>query len=705
LACLVLVAGPADAASGQLSIPEDSQDVIQGDSVLINVTFGANDPEEDVSVHCNVGCPVWERTVVFDEEKANCEITDAYVEGSDAQESRRVCQISFPEGFHNTDGGPPAADAGEPSRAATYDVRLADDEDEAYASFDAHLSTASTCRPLSDTQTRTGAAQRTDVVKLSSSGHADGERVTLQVRDGQQIFFERTFTSEGPSIAYHFRWSVPRDLPIEGNQRGAQIVVDSGSSSDREEIAIRPGVAQPLVVRQPGLFNDPTEFNRTEEVKVWTGYRFLAAPPDCTDVPPDRSIQPVTSEQVDGSPPSVQIRRISEGPGPRTVETVDTQRTVFAPQNNLFLVNYTIPKDERATDEDNQDPVYDVRFERTQLADGNYIAAYNSRNYEVYPYTIQPEFTVLQDEVERLETAQLVMNLTYADGSPFTPNDTSEQLEVSFGQEGEGPEYTFEANHRRKGLWNVSKDLGFQYEPLGAYTWRVHEVTDAHGPPGEENRVGATVTDVVDVLSARPRLDVTTIVNDESVDGAERTQRVHVRVDARYQNGEPLTEDNVDPSMGGIGLNVDKRNEFGRIVDQERYVMTHAGDPGTWIESFRIGRTPSAAPAGSWDLEFEARDDQAPPNENITSTPASLPVRQTRRPAVWPPRGCCASSPAVGRRWCSRTRAPGRRPRPARPRCPRPPRAPVRRRWCRSRRRCRGRPRIRRPSSRGSPPR
>jgi hypothetical protein len=343
----------------------------------------------------------------------------------------------------------------------------------------------------------------------------------------------------------------------------------------------------------------------------------------------------VTAEQIGDDPPDVLVRRLNDQPTTRPTETVDTTSTEFT--QNTFLVNYTIDKDERATDQNESDPVYDIKYERSQLDDGSFIGSYDTNDFEVVPHEIEPEYAVLQDEAERLETAELVLNLTYADGTPFTPDDADDPLEIAFGLEGEEPEYTFEANYRGDGVWNVSHPLDFEYEPLGAYTWRIQETQDTNGGPGEANRVPATVTPVVDVVSARPRLNMTTIVDDEIVNGTQRTDRVHVRVEAAFQNGVPLTDDNVDPSNGGLLLQVNKRNEFGRVVDEERIVMAHTGDPGTWVESFRIGREPSTAPVGEWGLRVEARDDRTPANENVTSfpfqvEPAELSVQGTESP-------------------------------------------------------------------------
>jgi len=625
LVATLTLATPASAAGEDLTIPEEFRDVVEGDSVPINVTFGTlsddEDDEADIRVTCD-GCPTWIRTVTFDEEKANCETTDAFVDTEDGQAKRSeaVCRISFPEGFRDEDGGPRPAEIGEPARTTTYDVRMGVAGEEARTTFQAHLSSASTCRPLPG-ETKTGVGQRTDVLLLSTSGHPQGEEVTLTIRSANTDLFERTFQSAGESIAYHFRWQVPLDLPIEGDGREATLIVDAASGGETETIALRPAVAQASPFLQPGRFNQSVEYNRTQEVNVQTGFDFFAAPQDCKDVAWNRDIQPVREDQVGDDPPRVLVRRLSEAPGSPPVETVDTADTVFRASDDFFLVNYTIPRDADATEAEEEDPVYDVKFEETELADGNYIGEWNSTDYEVYPYEIEPEFAVLQEEVERLETASLVMNLTYADGSPFTPADADGDLEVAFGLEGEDPEFQQVANHRGDGVWNVSFDLGFDYEPLGEYTWRISELRDNNGPRGERNRVPETVTDVVDVVSARPRLNVTTIVDDTRVESVERTQRVQVRVDARFQNGQPLTEENIDPAIGGIGLDVDKRNEFGRVVDQDSYVMKHAGDPGTWIESFRIGRSPSSAPVGTWDLSFEARDDRTPANENVTSVP------------------------------------------------------------------------------------
>jgi hypothetical protein len=630
LAGLLAVSVSASAQSGDVRIVDGYEHVIEGDSVPINVSFSAGQSEETVAVECD-SCLEWEREVVFDEQKANCEVTDAYVEtGGDAQQSERICQISFPEGFENTGGGPSPVEAGEPSVPTTYDVELGEEGAEDETQFQAHLSSASTCRPAPEDGDATGIAQRTDILMLSASGYPEGEDVTLRIRDGTETIMERSFTSAGPQIAYHFRWQVPIDLDIGGSSRDAEIVVDAPSGGETEEIEFRPAVARGLIREQPDAV-----YNRTEGAQMEAFFEYWAAPPDCKDMNWDRDITRVDADRVGDVDLPVTVRRFNQAPSPTPVEEAGSDTASV--DGTVFSVNYTIPRDEEVTDENSSDPVYDLRFDRTQLADGNYIGRLNSSEYEVYPYTIEPEYEVLQEEVERLETAELVLNLTYADGTPFTPNETSETLEIGFGPEGEDTLYTFEANHRQAGIWNVSQELDFEYEPLEPHTWRIQGIRDDNGDPGEENRIPDTVTDPVDVVSARPRLDMTTIVDGEPVIGAQRTKRVNVRVEAAFQNGVPLTEENADPSNGGLLLDINKKNEFGRVVDQDRLVLSHTGRPGVWVESFSIARSPSSAPVGEWGLEIEAKDDRDPANVNVTSFPfdvgpADVSVTDTEAP-------------------------------------------------------------------------
>jgi hypothetical protein len=618
---LLVLATPTQATDDRITVPPDDRHVLQGEDVVLNVTFLPSQGNETITVECELSaCTEWERNVEYDPDKSNCSFT-----------APRWCHFTFPKGFEPTDGaGESASEVGEPSFASTYEAGLSGVSGEEFeAEFDAHLSTADSCR---DSVVRRG-----ETLRITTTGRPDGETFDVFVKDDGKELYKTTKTSAGKDVPYTFYWSVPLDLPLADDEsREVEVQISSPSgTSEREQIAIKPGVATPTPVAFPssedqsfferGILGQDLEFNRTESLKVWLKYTFLAGPRNCENLSIDRPAftSTVKSANVQGERLDADIRRHQNvSDSDNSTEIVDGAEAPFAPGAQLFTFNYTIPRDERVTEESSNSPEYDLKVERQKLGDGNYVGNYNSSDHRVFPLTIEPEFEVLQDEVERLETAELVMNLTYADGSPFKPQDTSEDLNVEFAQPGDPPIETLRATYRGNGLWNVSKSLSFEHEPLGQYEWRVQGVEDDYGQT--PNTVEDKITPLFDVVSARPFLNLTTLVGDTPSSSAQRTEKVHVNLQTQFRDGTPLSPENVDEEIGAIQLDVIKRNDFGRVVDQDRMLMESINDEGSWVRTFRIGNEPSQAPTGTWDLEITAKDNRTPANINVSSFPLDV---------------------------------------------------------------------------------
>ncbi len=633
VAALATISGEASAIGAQVDISDENSTVLQGHSFTMQVTFGINEDTQDVHVTCsnvppwegNAQCPVWTTTVEFQPESDAC-----YFENN-----RRVCDLDFPTaGFEAQNRDFTAAQAGEPSQSGTWTVGVESERSDGDTSKDAEnqdtfevfTSTAHTCYD--------GYHRRGENMAVATSGHPAGSSFSIEVMDLEQedVVFQASRTSSGEHFTYTFSWRPPLDYPLVDDSSQFEVRVDRDGDTETETFTLRPGMARGVNLFGPDLFGQPDEFERTQSVLYEIGYVFPPRPPDCT-VPPGGPFIPVTADQV-REPVQGEVYKVTDLLNDDTREVIEEipvvafeeQREVVETPDGTFLedwtrvaFNWTIPRDTEATRQNGSgNPEYEIHLPQTELTDGNLLEDSTSSLFDVIPYTLEPDFIEIQEDVERLETAEVVVNLTYADGSPFTQNDTSaDPIEVEFGPADEEL-YVLEMEHLEDGRWNASVELDFEHEPLGDYTWRVREADDRHGRQGQENTISRTVSPIVEIVGARPLIDFKTFVADEEVNGTERSRTVHVSLNAEFKNGVPLTQENVDPSLGGVQLNIKKNNEFGRTLDVDSHIMTPASDDGDWVRSFHISKSATDAPIGTWELEVVARDDKDPPNENVT---------------------------------------------------------------------------------------
>lgn len=628
---LVVVSDDAAAVGAQVRITGQNQTVLEGRSTLILVEFGIANQTAELHATCDDDlieqpqdeCPIWQKTVEYDESENSCFVRDG----------RRQCAVEFPQGWEDPDGGPSPVALGEPSHQRVYTVGVGEECQESQDQFEAHTATAFTCRD--------GFYRRGERLLVTTSGHAAGDTISVTIRDLDRgvTVLDRERTSSGPQFAYDFLWRPGLNYDLGGNQRNQiQVQIESNTKQETQTFPLEPGLAQARTLVAPGVRDQDLQYDRTESVLYAVVYDFPGRPPGCLSVPFADNLR-VTEDMLDTDRLSARVNKVEDFGLGETKNFTDRTYADYLPAFGVFRFNYTIPRDAEATHNGSGNPLYEIQIQQTELANGNRIEETNTTDYRVDPYTIVPEFIELQDEVERLETAEVVVNLTYADGGGFTPNDTNEPVYIEFGlSDEEEPEYTLEMKHQRAGRWNASVDLGFEYEPLGEYVWRVQATEDIHGRPDEHNQITSRLSDIVDVVGARPLIDFATFVGDDRVNGSERTRTVHVTLNAEYKNGIPLTDENVDPSLGGVMLRVKKMNEFGREIAVDSMVMTSASDDGDWVRSFRLGRTDSAAPIGEWELEVVARDDRDPPNENETGFPFDVrPAQLDVSPLAQPP--------------------------------------------------------------------
>ncbi|MDX1611562.1 MAG: hypothetical protein R3185_04275, partial [Candidatus Thermoplasmatota archaeon] len=639
------LAGDAQAIGGDVRVEPGERNVIQGNSVPIEVFFGTGDEEETVRVTCDDCSNAWTRTVRYDQSKANCGLRNA----------TRICVVSFPEGFRTDDEARnTATSTGEPSRRSIYRVTLDSSVEEDASSFQVWLATANTCREHE--------AWRNDVIMVSSSGHPRGETITFRVTDvgRREVVLEETRVSVGQHVPYRFLWEIPLDYPLgsDGIQQ-IRVEVTSDTKSESEVFPLRPGSPTAFLTQDPGKGDQPSvNFERTEDVRYWFRLLYLSAPVDCQDVSPFRRVIPVLEDDLVEDSLVARVDRMDTVAGVREteIESVDFLRAQYVDPLREFWINWTIPKDAQATRNGTAgypgSPEYRIFIPEQQLTDGNVIRVVNSSIFRVHPHRILPVVEEMPEEVERLEAARVTFNVTYADGTPVTPEDLDAPLEAELKPVGDDPPIdVFELNHQENGLWNASFQVPFDYEPLGEYRWILKPNEDTHGERDKHNRITETASPIFEIVGAKPLIDFHTFVGEEEVNGTERTKTVHVTLTAEYKNGLPLTSENVDPGLGGVVLNVKKTNRFGRILDIDSLVMTDADNDGTWVRTFRIGRTESEAPVGTWELEVIAGDDRDPTNRNETRF--DFPVRPAHivvAPATEPPQLVDGGDVAFGAR-------------------------------------------------------
>lgn len=634
---LLLIADTAQAVGEDVEVIDDFRDVLQGASTRMQVTFGSGDTQETVMVDCrqaNCGGP-FTRTIEFDANKDNC---DRF-----GDTNRRFCIISFPEGFTDPQGTS-AAVLGEPSRRQAYDVRVESGVgDDPTDSFQAWLTTASVCRSQE--------AWRHDILRISSTGHPSGQQVQVRVidRDRGVTVVDQTRVSSGPGAPITVTWEIPLDYPLGADDsQTIRIEVEADGVTDAETVPLLPGspVVDPVVELRPterGQDPDP-DFMRTETVRYYFRMFYFSAPVDCPHMSHLRKVTPVDGSVVPDDTLRVRVEQVDTATSieQERSETVAHPRSVYVGPLQQFWINHTIDKDAEATrggtgQPDN--PLYKITVDDQVLLDGNRIREFASPFYRVHPYVIEPRIERLPGEVERLERADVSFNLTYADGSPFTPNDTDDRIQAELRQVGAGePKEVNELEYTGDGLWNTTKPINMTFEPLGEYRWILRAAEDRYGDTNHHNEIPRTPTQIFDIVVARPLLDLKTFVGSEEVNGTERTQTVHVTLHAEYKDGRPLTSDNVDPSLGGVMLNVKKTNQFGRVLEVDSLLMTDADEDGGWVRTFRVPKTASGAPVGTWDLEAIAGDDRDPSNKNVTAFPFEVePAKINVRPVVPPP--------------------------------------------------------------------
>lgn len=373
VAALLLVAGAVagltSSATGDVEIAGSSE-VLQGSSVALNVTFGAGEEHETVTVACQEpGCTVWERHVTLDEEAPHCEV----------QDNRRICEIGFPHGFTAVDDAASTAEeAGAPAHAATYEVRV--DSFEEPARFDAHLSTAGMCGDV---------YERGQVLNISTSGHAAGTDVDVRLAQGDSLVLERSVTSEDPAIADRFRWQIPLNQSLDPAQ--FHLTVEAGEDTEHASFTLAPATAEPHFFREPGQ-GAPEAYERGEPIRMMVAYAFPTSP-GCAEPALEKGLRLASEDQVPDRAFGDVVKRqdrLGFHDSSQRVAQVEGERV---PHGHGLRFAYEVREDAERTSDGTvgeRSPVYELHVDPIETDDGNYLGSAVGEAYHVVPYRTLP---------------------------------------------------------------------------------------------------------------------------------------------------------------------------------------------------------------------------------------------------------------------------------------------------------------------------
>lgn len=314
-----------------------------------------------------------------------------------------------------------------------------------------------------------------------------------------------------------------------------------------------------------------------------------------------------------------------------------------------WLVNWTIPRD-ADTQESNSLPLR-YRFVVTQQKDPykNDIPRYEMNLFEVVRYDIPFDYRSAPVVVERTQKATWIVNLTYANGKPFTSADNQSQLRVCFFPRSELRDQfpcfgrpTVEGTYILHGRWRFQTTWLID-EARVTQDWVIAPAWTNSEPVRDEfgNRVLPGPVNFFNLSVAKPRNTVVTTVGEERREGNlkpfERGDVVNVVERILYPDG--TTPFNRTRNVQGreLQLLISKKNSAGDLVGVQTVNLTNPDNRETWVGSFELGRTPESAPAGVWEFRTVITDKQNPANTNVSTflrrvVPASILVATTQEP-------------------------------------------------------------------------
>jgi hypothetical protein len=365
VAVLVIAGGAAAVGPNSLGdVDVAEEDVLQGRSVPMTVTFAPGEETATVTVECRAdNCTTWEREVVFDDQAPECQA-----------EGERTCRIAFPEGFEPVDGrGSSAATVGAPSIASTYEVRM---DEWTKDRFETHLSTAGTCGHF---------YMRGQQLVIQTSGHAEGELVTVRVQQDETTRLFESFVSDGQAVAYRFSWRIPLDLPLEPS--GLSVQVGSTDGLEEQVFTLERARAQPTIVSQPSG-GEPAERERGDTAATSVRYAFPAAPEGCASIV-DAAPIPLDGDRASETTPGAVVQRQPRGTLPDDTQHVAEPAARWDDELEGYRLTHQIQDDARRTNNatpTGPSPVYELLLEEAVTPAGNLLEPARTEPYHVVPY-------------------------------------------------------------------------------------------------------------------------------------------------------------------------------------------------------------------------------------------------------------------------------------------------------------------------------
>lgn len=609
--------------------PEEDPHYLEGDNVRIEVDPTIVQEGEDLVVSCIEGCPEddvsYSYTFSACDARSTCTDDDAEDGGAGGDAIVFFARnLEFPE----------AASKGEPRWTGTWEVSVG--EGTYTRTFDVHLAdTFDVPTPLEN-------YEPTMLATFQGSGYGGGQSVNFSlyhdpVGGERELVWGQDVTSDGEGVATA-PWQVPLTLATRldcphdpGDCRVFELDVSPNGEADKggetTRFQIDPGVVRVDVDRS----DHPDEVERTQEVRSNLTMVYRGAQ--------EQGRGPFPLGPTPGTGDALRIdvhfqRIVDPDPGGDTcgaggdVENVTTVSATWTPDG--YAPTYTPPRDLDLRTEGTGDR-FRWAVASQEDAYGNRIKYEPLECFDVEPYHLVPTVESMPDHVERKRLETFVFNFTYADGTPLREGDNATRLRGALVPEESSSfdEIRLDAEHLHGGLWAWSHKLPKDFDELG--TWRF-EFQGA--PPGEDtqegtrdewgNRLEPNATEDFEVQVASPLVELTTSVDGKArnaTEGLSRGDHVVLRARTTYPDGASINATDLNHDLGGeLPVKIARKDESGTVTQVTKLDL-HEVDRtrGTWRSEFDIPKVAAGAPLGTWDFEVTVRDNETPPNENITT--------------------------------------------------------------------------------------
>jgi Cu/Zn superoxide dismutase len=427
-----------------------------------------------------------------------------------------------------------------------------------------------------------------------------------------------------------FDWRIPKEhaadmgCPEAGRCRDYSATITAGSKVERVEFKAKPAALQasitylitnplgePLLPLGPG----PLAFNRTENVTIQVdaqyhnGARLTQA---------DRSL--AGNASLNGTL-KLAVERVSVATSPdgnQSHTLLERTQLLYAkPFAQGWRAEWHIPRNLTITQQGADNPQYRVRILFQEDRYTNDVPDTNGTAFRVHPLRIAPQLVGLpQGQVERLTNATAIVNIRYADGSPWTNSTNATSMRASLVDE-EGDTIAPAAlTHVGAGTWRVSYQPGIKHKPLGFHLLRIHANEDAH-----DNVLQQTDTPLFELVEAKPRITLSTKVGHQTrgaEDGFARGDRINVVATIAYADGTPYDLARLPAGQEQVVVNITKRDAKGEVHGHDLLALKPMEQPGQWGAAYAILALNGSSPLGPWEWRFALEDRESPPNRNTT---------------------------------------------------------------------------------------